>query len=479
MKSARAARHYLEERGLDERAGEAFLIGYAPDRWDAVLAWGRKHKVPARRLHAAGLVLERSGTGSSSGFYDRFRNRLMFPIRDEQNRVIGFSGRSLAEQDKTAKYINSPETPLFKKSRVLYALEKARRPMVDAREALICEGQIDVIRCHTAGFDTAVAPQGTAVTEEHARILRRYADSVCIVFDTDTAGQNAAMKTAEMFLDVGLAVRLASLPKGEDPDSFISRNGPDAFRQRIEQAQSAVGFQVNVLAGRDDLKSEVGMMRTAKAVLRTINHSPNAVQKAKLLQEAAERLHLPLKALEEDLQHMARREAARQSRARGSEKEATPEAAGPKPPEEVALCEHMVHADTDPEVVTLVEKYLRLDMISDADCRALVGAALEAAQGGRSFQDVLREQENTTDTIENFAAGVQMAPSKVTGQEYSRAEAVASLILGIWRRRLKREREALGPDQAERRSQITYDLSRLRTWAGGAPIIETELAMAD
>ena len=480
MKAAQVARDYLEKRDLPDETIEKFLIGYAPDRWDAALKWAHKHKHSVQRLEAAGLIVKTSKPSARSDFYDRFRNRLMFPIRDEQNRVIGFSGRSLGDQDKTAKYINSPETPLFRKGRVLYALEKARRPIVDSREALVCEGQIDVIRCHSAGFETAVAPQGTAVTEDHARILRRYADSVCIVFDPDRAGRDASIRAAETFMDVGLAVRVASLPEGEDPDSLVLKQGADAFRAVIENAESAVGFQIRVLSSREDAKSEAGLMRTAKAVLATISHSPNAVQKAKLLQEAGERLDLPVKALTDDLQYMIRT-AATYERNAAQPQVPTSEQQGAraKPAEDVALCEHMVHVGECPEVADLARQYLRLEMITDPDCRAVVRAALESAESGRPVQDILHGEDGANETLERFAACVQMAPRKTGGQEFSSRDAVTGLILAIWRRALRREREALGAEEPERRSQITCDLNRLKTWEQGASTIEIELSLAE
>jgi len=174
--AAAPAREYLRQRQLDAPAAEKFQIGYAPER-PAMLAWGASKKYPPEALETAGLLLRGdSARGRGGEWWDRFRNRVMFPIRDEQGRVIGFSGRVLRAEDHPAKYVNSPETPLFHKSRVLYAIDQARHAIIDARQAILCEGQIDTLRCHLAGLTNVVAAQGTAVTEEHARILKRYAD---------------------------------------------------------------------------------------------------------------------------------------------------------------------------------------------------------------------------------------------------------------------------------------------------------------
>jgi DNA primase len=402
----------------------------------------------------------------------------MFPIADEQGRVIGFSARCLEQDPKAAKYVNSPETPLFRKSRVLYALDKARRPIVESREAILCEGQIDVIRCHQAGFRTAVAAQGTAFTEEHVRILKRYADSVCVVFDADRAGQDAAMRGATVFMDAGLAVRIATLPPREDPDSFIRKQGAEGFRALLDQAVSAVAFQIGVLSARENVRTEVGLMRVARPVLDMITHCPHAVQRAKLVQEAAERLGLPAGALQEDLRRLLR-----PSRAGGRAQEEPP-AAPAHPAEEVSLCEHLVHGGDTPALAELVRKYLPLEVISDPVCRVLADACLRAAEAGQELQEALSGEEDPSGEIQRLGAQVQLAPAKITGREYSREDAVKDLILFLWRRRFEKERaelarqaEAGGDRRIEaRRRQITSHLHHLRRWADGAPIIEVESA---
>ena len=481
---AAAARQYVKKRDLSDETVAQFRIGYAPNRWDTLLAWGRKNSYTTAQLEMAGLILKKADAANDeSAFYDRFRNRLMFPIFDEQTRVIGFSGRTLEEDAKTAKYVNSPETPLFKKSRVLYALDKARRPIVDAREAIICEGQIDVIRCHQAGFSTAVAAQGTAFTEEHVRIVRRYADSVCLVFDGDKAGQDAAMRAAIPFLDAGLAVRAVALPAGEDPDSFIRKKGPEAFGQLLEKGESAVAFQIRVLASRENAKTEVGIMRIARAVLQTIVHSPNAVQRAALVQEAAQRLNLPASALQDDLRHRMR-----QSQAGGGEESRSMEhATGPRPaqahpPEETMLCEHMAHVIDHPEIGDCVRTYLPLPLISDPVCRSIVAACLASAETGRNLQDVLRDDEAATDELHRLAAEIQDAPLKVPGQEFSRLDAVRDLVLRLWRRKFETERAELSAQGAgvdrkaqERRQQLTSHLHHLKRWEDGEGILLMEM----
>ncbi|MBN2302080.1 MAG: DNA primase, partial [Lentisphaerae bacterium] len=446
-KSAQNAREYLELRELSGETVKEFLIGYAPDRWDAVLTWAEKKKYKHNLVEASGLILKKDNASSRGGeYYDRFRNRLMFPVFDEQSRVIGFSGRTLSDEE-SAKYVNSPETPVFHKSRVLYALDKARRHIVENREAIVCEGQIDVIRCHQAGFNTAVASQGTAFTEDHVHILRRYADSVCIVFDPDKAGQDAAIRTATLFMSDGLATRIATLPKGEDPDSFIRKKGADAFKAALDSAYTVIGFQINTLSERENIGTEIGAMRVAKAVLATISQSPNAVQRAKLIQETAERLNLPTTALQDDLRHMMRRQGNRRLELRSES--AVPEQKQ-TPKEEIELCEHMAHIADCAELGTIVRSYLPLEMISDVHCRTFVEAALQSQEKGIDIQEALRNADTYSSELEQLAAQVQMMPTKIRGEEFSHADAVKDLVLLMWRTKLTHERAELEKKTDER-----------------------------
>lgn len=478
VKSAAHARKYLKGREFTDELMERFLVGYAPGGWDTMLKWGKKNKYSEEELEAAGVILQSTKPDAQIKYYDRFRDRLMFPIKDIQSRVIGFSGRMLDADPKAAKYVNSPETALFHKSRVLYALDQARRHIVNAeqREAIICEGQIDVIRCHGAGFENAVAAQGTAFTEDHALILKRYADSVVLVFDSDKAGQDASIKTAQIFIEVGLAVRVAQLPEKSDPDSFIRENGGEAFGRIIKNAVSAVGFQVDVLSQRENTESEIGTMRTAKAILETVSRSSSSVQRAKLIQEAAERLNIPTSALQEDLRRV-KKPRVREAKPEGAA--VRKQAAVNRPIEEVELCEHMVHITDFPELGDLVGKYLPLEMLSDRCCRDVITAALNTQTTGRSIDEELREFVDETGEMQSFAAGVLESPMKIRGNEFSRADAVKDLILCIWKREKLSERNRLekSADKKEQghAKELTLLLHRFKNWENGSEAIEIEL----
>src|SRR5215813_9792847 len=243
------ARDYLAKRGVSAEAIRLFRLGYAPDLWDDTVNWAKSKDYDLPLVEKGGLILRKEG---SDHYYDRFRGRLMFPICDEQGRVIAFSGRILTGDEKTAKYVNSPETPIFTKSKVFFGLDKSKRALLDAGHAVVCEGQLDLIACFMGGVQNVVAPQGTAFTAEHARILKRYVNEVVLCFDSDAAGQNAAVRSLDSLLASGLATRVAIVPAPHDPDSFIKQSGAAAFQKLIDGAEGFFDYYLNRLCTTND-----------------------------------------------------------------------------------------------------------------------------------------------------------------------------------------------------------------------------------
>ncbi|MCC7407511.1 MAG: DNA primase [Phycisphaeraceae bacterium] len=241
----REARAYLQKRGISDEMAEAFGLGYAPDRWDALAVRAAERGLAMGDLQAAGLVQVRQQGG---GHYDRFRHRLMFPILDSLGRAIAFGGRKMREEDEP-KYLNSPETPLFNKSATLYGLHRAKKPIIDAKTAVIVEGYTDVIACHQAGVCNVVATLGTALTREHLRELRRFAEKVVLIFDADAAGQKAADRAVEIFRGQEIDVAVAVLPTGPggakmDPaELFGLAEGRELWRKAMEEAADALTYQ--------------------------------------------------------------------------------------------------------------------------------------------------------------------------------------------------------------------------------------------
>jgi len=253
--SGQIARDYLAKRGVSADAVKLFRLGYAPDSWDDTVNWAKSKGHEPAVVEQAGLIIRKEG---SDRYYDRFRGRLIFPICDEQGRVIGFSGRVLSGDEKTAKYVNSPETPIFTKGKVFFGLDKSKRALLDAESAIVCEGQLDLIACFMAGVQNIVAPQGTALTPDHARILKRYVEEAVLCFDADTAGQNAATRSLDPLLAAGLAVRVATIPSGKDPDDFIKEHGGEAFRDILNKAEGFFDWYVKHLCATNDVQTDKG-----------------------------------------------------------------------------------------------------------------------------------------------------------------------------------------------------------------------------
>jgi DNA primase len=284
---AQIARDYLAKRGVSAEAIKLFRLGHAPEAWDDTVNWARSKGHELALVEKAGLILRKEG---GEHYYDRFRGRLIFPICDEQGRVIGFSGRVLSGDEKTAKYVNSPETPIFIKSKVFFGLDKSKRAVLDAGFAIICEGQLDMIACFMAGVQNIVAPQGTAFTADHARILKRYVDEVVLCFDSDEAGQNAAVRSLDHLLASGLAVRVAVVPAPHDPDSFIKANGGEAFRKLIESAAGFFDYYLNRLCSTNEAATDKGQMAILRGMAEAVHKTGNRVLIDKYAQKTALRL---------------------------------------------------------------------------------------------------------------------------------------------------------------------------------------------
>lgn len=468
--TAETARAYLKERALEEARSD-FQLGFAPPLPQAVAEWAKKKKFPIALLEKAGVLLPSDRGGPP---YDRFKGRLMFPIRDEQGRVVGFSGRIL-DQSSPAKYVNSPETPLFKKSRVLYGLDRARQHMTNERRAVVCEGQIDVIRCHLAGIRTTVAPQGTALTEAHALLLKRYADEIVLVFDSDTAGQNATLRGAEVLLQAGLTVRVAAVPPEEDPDSVIRKEGAEAFLGMIDAAQSLVEFHIGVWRARDELDTQAGQLRAARAVLETISHAPSAIQREQYLREAAEQLGASEDALRQDMMRVLRPGRARV--------ENDPPAPGPAhPSQEVGLIELLI---AHPELTDLVHQYVPPDAITDPDCRHIIETIMTQPEPDQvNLVSALGDQAG--EECRRLAARLQMTARPVTGLEFTATRAAQDIILTLRVRLLDRSiqeclvklKTATGHTKRElinESAQLTVLKKRMQLgWEFAQPILELE-----
>ena len=283
--SAEPARQYVMKRRLSKASVEGFLLGYAP-RNGTLVAAALKHGFSEEILLKAGLAAKRADGSLRDYFFDR----LMFPIRDVKGAFIGFGGRTLG--DGEPKYLNTAETAVFSKSKVLYGLYEGLAETRKARKAHLMEGYMDVIASHQHGLKTACAPLGTALTAEHALLIKRYVDAVALVFDADLAGQNAAVRGAEIALESGLTTRVASVPEGKDPDEFLHAKGLEAFKAALDAAVDLVSFKTELLIKRAGELTPEAKSAIAKDVLTTIVRCPDEILKDEWVRRLATRLGL-------------------------------------------------------------------------------------------------------------------------------------------------------------------------------------------
>jgi DNA primase len=395
------ARDYLAKRGVYADAIKLFRLGAAPELWDDTVNWAKSKNYELPLVEKAGLIIQKSEAGGQKSeignrksdlrpptpdlrrYYDRFRGRLMFPICDEQGRVVGFSGRILSGDEKTAKYVNSPETPIFTKSKVFFGLDKSKRALLDAQSAIVCEGQLDLIACFMAGVQNVVAPQGTAFTDQHARIIKRYVDEVVLCFDSDEAGQNAAVRSLDHLLASGIAVRVAVMPKPHDPDSFIKANGGEAFQKLVQSADGFFDYYLNRLCTQNDAASDKGRNIILRDMAEAVGKTGSAVLVDKYAQKTALRLAVSPEAVRAEFKknpaaHVTPRESEEESF-----EAAEPEIARPSAFEFHLLKLLFLHD----ELVPWASLHLDADWIAHPQVRQVVAQRL-AAQRDETWQSL-------------------------------------------------------------------------------------------
>ena len=280
------ARDYLLRRGVDEETAARFDLGFAPAQGRGLLRTLEREGVSRDYWEASGLILKRQ---DGTGFYDRFRDRLTFPIAGESGRIIAFGGRRLRD-DQQPKYLNSPETPIYAKSNVLYNLHRAKKSMREQDRVVLVEGYTDVIGLARAGVSAVVASCGTSLTPQHVRTLRRQVGRVVVNFDPDQAGQNATERSIQLFLQEGLQVRVLTLPEGLDPDEFCERHGGDRYQQLLDSAPDYFLWLADRARSQFDVRSPDGRVAALRFLMPSINLLPDKIQRAALTNDLADHL---------------------------------------------------------------------------------------------------------------------------------------------------------------------------------------------
>ena len=490
-KEGESARSYLKDRSLDGAVAEDWSIGYAPNGVANILRWAEKYKYTPQELEAAGVIKAPSRPGDRG--YHRFGGRLMFPVRDKQGRVVAFSGRQLVAQKNSGKYVNSPETAIFKKSNVLFGFDRASRAIGKTPhcEVIVCEGQIDCIRLHANGFENSVAGQGTAFTDEHVRMLKRVASQAVLVYDDDAAGHKATIRSAGMLLAADIPVRVVSLPDGDDPDSFLRTKGAEAFRALLEEGESIISFQCRVERAKEQNPASIdAVARISKAVLATIAACSSAVLRASMVGEASKLLGLPSAALSEELEAVRKKLASaprRQAPEIPDDGEAPEErlpgdagrpaaipgedaAAAAAPPNlETAFMQFLMSNERDKALDGIIGEFLpREAFVHDFTWRFVETWRMEAASGGDAFATFAASLGGRE---RRWFDAVVVESGKTQASALDATDILQDFVRSLWAAHLRARRgmlPAAGDDAAVReRMKISMDLKRLKQarWA--------------
>ncbi len=416
---------YLEGRGLTREMIEKVGFGYAPDSWSTLLEHLTRKGAKPESMARAGLVVPRREGG---GHYDRFRNRVVIPIRNESGKIVAFGGRLLGPGEP--KYLNSPESPIYNKSRILYGFEIAKTAIRQGDFAILMEGYLDCIQAYQAGINQAVACCGTSLTATHARLLRRYTDRVVVNFDPDEAGEAAAARSIDLLIEEGFQVSVLSLPAGKDPDTFIREEGGDSYRQKLEGARSFVDYLIERSAERADISTPRGKVEFLNGVLPTLARIPNQVERVGYVSRLAERAEISDAAVVEELR--------RQVLARAQRVNMTPPPPDSVKPAERDLIRWLLHSPDDAPAL--------LSDVGEEDLEGLATAPILKAMKevlvseGLSTERVL--DRLTGEAERNLLTRIALEPAPL-GPRQSPRDCLNRLREQRWRRQLSRLRAKL------------------------------------
>ncbi|MBI5638262.1 MAG: DNA primase [Nitrospinae bacterium] len=382
---------YIKKRALTAETVDKFRIGYAPDAWDALYRHLVERKISPKEIDKAGLTK----LSSAGNPIDRFRNRLIFPIVDEHNRVIAFGGRALADDEKGPKYLNSPETPVYNKSRVLYALNFAAAKARAANRVMIVEGYMDAIALHQAGFENVVASAGTAFTPQQCRALKRYTQNLVMIFDGDEAGRRAAARATEVAAELEIRPSVAMLPGGADPDDLIKQGGAAAFEDIVKNARPYMTYLIEQACRKFDVATPEGKADAIRSLLPELSRIADPIKRASYVELLAERTGIPATAIGGQLRNTAPRYAPQEGRTTAPREGQAVPTTHPKQSRPLSLPGGMekwiVQIILDyPETITESLKTLKVEDFAEPGFRRMLEYILgRLAQGAISMDELI------------------------------------------------------------------------------------------
>ena len=420
-KEAERARQYLKKRGLSADTIEKFRLGFAPETWDALCNELGK-QLPQSVLEKSGLVIAKK----EGGFYDRFRNRVIFPILDGKGNCVAFGGRVM--DDALPKYLNSPETEVYSKGRNLYGYYQAVRPIRDNDLVIVVEGYMDLIICHQAGVENVVASLGTALTNEQARLVKRSTKNVVMLYDADKAGETATLRGLEIFLEEGMDVKIVRLPEGHDPDSFILERGIEAFHKELAAAKTLFDYKLSLLKQKFDFKTIEGKVKIANDMVALFSKVQNEILKSGWTKELAKELSLSEEALVQEMKKSGRVRAA------ASEAPAAPvKSVEAKPAEKILIGLMLNH----PGAAKRVHEEIGLDEFQSPSARKIAEVIFGSAEvpAASALINFFREDAETA----NFISAASAEAANLADE----GKVLADCLVQIRRQRIRTDREEL------------------------------------
>ena len=379
--AGKIALEYIQKRGITQKTIKDFGLGYSLPGWDGLIQQAKKDSVSMEVLFKAGLVIRKD----NGGYYDRFRGRFMIPIVNLYKKVLGFGGRIIVADEKNAKYINSPETPIYHKGYVLFGIYQSRQPIREKDRAIFVEGYTDLISMYQSGIKNVVATSGTALTPNQARLIKRYTENITLLYDADTAGSLAAMRGADIFLDEGLEVNIVTLPSGSDPDSYIQAHGAIKFKEFLEHSFSIIQFKINTLTKKYDSSTSQGTSQIINELLSSIGRIKNSIKQNLAVKEVAEHFRLDERAVMQQLDNIKRT-----GRIQPTTIERQQVSTKPKPPKkskyDIAEEDLLRLVLEDANWLLKIFQYLQLDEIQNREHRELFAIILGLFQQNESFE---------------------------------------------------------------------------------------------
>jgi len=401
------ALEYFRHRGFTDATIRKFGLGYSRNAWDGLLAHVTERKMDPADFERAGLLLKRE----DGSYYDRFRGRAMFPLFSPSGRPNGFGARKMREDDPLGKYINSPETPIFVKSRNLYGLYQSKEAIRAKERAILVEGYADLITVFQAGVENIVASSGTALTEDQIRLIGRYAGAITLVYDADSAGSKATMRGVDLIIEGGLDVSVATLPEGEDPDSFVRKSGGEAFRARVESAVSFLDFKASTFRDQGLLATPEGKTRAVRSIVETLARMKDEIKRNFYIKSVAERYGLYESILFRELEAIMGRERPRPIPPKRDTPGGRPAAVPAAVPAAAVAAERdllKVMLDAGPPLVAFVTTHIPPAEFADPMARRAAELIVSCARDAATWEVPALLDATNDPALREFIAGITL-----------------------------------------------------------------------